>query len=234
MEILRKNLSIKLFSLFLAIVLWGTIMNVVRPVTNGYISVPLSIENEQIITSENKVYTISGPNIVRVRFRAYQEQLPLIRQTDFKVYIDFNELIKGPDLPVHCEPLNDSIVGRPFVEPRFVHVNIEDSNIPLDGGVQDEVQDFESIANVSLNVKTVGEVKEGYEIGSIEIAPQAITVSGDRELIENMMAIDVEISVEGADSDITATYNIIDGLPEGVRLVSKDKAAIVFVRIIKQ
>lgn len=234
MEILRKNLSIKLISLFLAIVLWGTIMNIVRPISNGFISVPLSIVNEQIITSENKVYTISGPNIFRVHFKAYQEQLPLIRQADFKVYIDFNELIKGADLPVHCEPLNDSIIGRPFVEPRFVHVNIEESNIPLDGGVQDEVQDFESIANVSLNVKVVGEIKKGYEIESIGIAPQAITVSGDKELIENMMTIDVEVSVEGADSDITATYNIVDGLPEGVKLVSKDKAAIVFIRIIKQ
>ena len=48
----------KLLSLAIAAMLWALIMNIINPLVNGFVNIPITVENESYALEQDKTYTI--------------------------------------------------------------------------------------------------------------------------------------------------------------------------------
>ena len=62
MKKFTSNLSLKLISLFMAVVVWAAIMNIIDPVTTGQESLHLEVKNADYILNQDKTYIITHDN----------------------------------------------------------------------------------------------------------------------------------------------------------------------------
>ena len=129
MKKLTENFSIKLLSFGIALILWMFINNVINPVVSGFVSVPISIENENYILDQNKTYVIVDSRVVKVTYVVKSNAQTLIRQNDFKVYVDLKDLETTNRLPIHVQTLNDvesyvkgaMVTGRQYIDNEYYY-----------------------------------------------------------------------------------------------------------------
>lgn len=72
---------------------------------------------------------------------------------------------------------------------------------------------------IPVEVKTVGEPKEGYCLVQTDFKPETIRVSGSAEALEKVTSIRIPINVEGAKRDVQKEEPIINYLSEGLSIV---------------
>lgn len=183
MNKLSQNLSIKVLSLIIAIIIWVCVSSVVTPIVNGFVNVPIQVINEDVLTQINKSYIIKGPKICRVTYKVNSDQSTMIRQNDFKVYVDLNDLLATNDLPIHCEALNDvdKFIGNVSTEPKTLRVELDDVKRK----------------EYPIKYRTKGNIEEGHSIGSVIYSPNIVYISGSDSVIQNISHVSIDIEVNG-------------------------------------
>ena len=89
---------------------------------------------------------------------------------------------------------------------------------------------------VTLMAQTSGDPAEGYELGAVNIEPGFVEIYGDKSVIDNMNELvlpDDILDISGATSDVSASVDIKDYLPDGVYTTNVGNTALV-ARINKQ
>lgn len=182
MKGLRENISIKLISLFGALILWILIMNIINPLVNGFVNVPIEIENESYALEQDKAYNILGARIVRLRYKVNSNMQTNIKQSDFKAYIDLNDLAYTENLPIRYKILNnaDSYISNVVVEPATLHVVLDDV-------ARNEFR-------VQYEIK--GNIGRGHSIGSVILSPNIVYVAGSNIAIGNIGRVGIDIPVQ--------------------------------------
>lgn len=178
---IKNNISIKLLSLGIALVIWTVIMNILNPIVSGFISMPIEIHNEEYVFNLNKTYTVLDTRVIKINYKVNSERQNSIRQNDFKVYIDLKELDSTEMLPVHCEPLNgiDSYISNLQVEPNTLHV------------VMDDV----SRSEFKVQYDFVGNIDDTHSIGNVILSPNIVYVSGSNVAIEIVDRVEIDIEL---------------------------------------
>ena len=194
MKKITANLSIKLISLFLAIIIWVVIMNIINPIINGHINLNVSIKNENAILEQNKTYFIIDSKPIRVSYRTQTDNQMAIKQSDFETYIDLNEIAYLGDnssnerkVAVHVIPSSeaDSKISNMTYEPTELTVLIDDV-------LRNEYK-------VQYNFK--GSVEPGHSIGSVLLSPNIVYVSGSNVALENISKIAIDIPVSNSSEE---------------------------------
>lgn len=83
--------------------------------------------------------------------------------------------------------------------------------------------------SVSLEFKTVGTPKKGYECTKISSEPSKVTIVGQEDVIDAVDKITIasaDLSIEGADKDVSHTIDITPYLPTGVSVVGQETCEI--------
>ena len=183
-----NNLAIKILSLCLAALFWVVIINIDDPVTTQKITnVPVTIQNQESITSMGKVYNVVAGDIVDVKVKGKTSEVEKITKNDIVATADLSTLTApwtAVQINVECTKYPDVEVS--LVKNACVQVSLEDI----------VTQQF------AVNVETKGSVADGYALGVITAKPNMISLSGAKSLIGKIKEVKVEIDVSGAADNI--------------------------------
>lgn len=183
-----NNLRLKILSVFLAFLIWLTVVNLSNPEIVGKREVPLEIENEQVLTNAGRTYEINGKSTVTVYFDVRTRDEYKIRPSDFRAYVDLAELydVTG-SVQVKIEVLNNKeLISVAEAKPGVVRVMTEE--------LQTKVFD--------LAAAQKGKTSEGYAMNGITLTPSSITVQGPVSKVGLISYAGVEIDLAGATEDV--------------------------------
>ena len=204
MKKLTENFSIKLLSFGIALILWMFITNVINPMVSGFVSVPVSIENEDYILDQNKTYLILDSRIVKVTYIVKSDAQTLIRQNDFKVYVDLKDLDTTDRLPIHVQTLNsvESYVSNVLPEPQYLHVELADI-------LRNEF---------AVGYEVVGNAGPGHSVGSVILSPNIVYVSGSNVKVDNIGEVKIDIPLGNNEETFSGIAKVKVYDKEGVLL----------------
>ncbi len=187
------NWGLKLISLLLASLLWILVVQMGDPPNEkdmGNISVRLT--NTDLLERENKVYEIlDNTDTVRVTVSAPRSVFERLRSSDIVAEADVSRLTDINTVPIK---FSTSIANV---------ISIEGNHEVVKLNVEDKASKY-----VSLMSSIVGEVAEGYTLGSVTPDQNRIEVSGPKSVVEQVKYAGVEIDVTDATGNLTANMDI--------------------------
>ena len=204
MNFFRKNLSEKCLALIVAVGCWIFVMNDQNPPIENTYTVPVAVVNAP------DGYQISKDvNEVRLKVRAQRSLFANVDASDFKVYIDLNNVESGThELQVQAAlPSGFDMVS---VDPVKISVHV------------DKIENKQ----VPIRLKLSGAAGDGKVVGKVEQSLQNVTVEGPISALNQVTAVVGYIGLNGNTDDFNVTVPLVavndkEQLVEGVKLVPK-------------
>lgn len=190
-NILTKNIGLKIVSLIVAILVWMIVVNISNPEIKASKTVQVDVENEDVILNAGKTYELAGNTTVTVSYSVRTRDEYKIKSSDFRVYVDMKELydITGA-VPVNVEVVNNKdLILEASAKPSVLRVKVEDV--------------IQSVKTVEYEFE--GTPKDGYAIGSVNLSPETVTVSGPASQVSQIKSVRIIINVEGVNEDVNGT-----------------------------
>ena len=183
MKYFKNNLSLKLFSIGLALLLWLIVFNVSNPEQKGSRTVELNILNQDAFSADNKTWEIDR-NTVTVSYTVRSNMASSVQASDFNAYIDLKDYSITGAVPVYVElknSENSSVIQDIVAKPSVVRVSVEDLQIK----------------KFTLTTNRRGKEKDGYVVSSIHTEPETIYATGPESSIGRISSIGILINVDG-------------------------------------
>ena len=187
---LTENAGLKILSLIIAMLMWVVVISIDNPVmVMTFASIPLHVENAELMTSQGKAFEIPDNNqTISISVRAERSILNQLSRDNFYASVDMADL-EGEVVPVEVRATkySDRITN---ITPRTSVVRVT---------VEDLIR-----KQVRIMPVTVGEPAEGHTIGNIKADSNVVRVSGPKSIVETIDHAEVSVDVSGMSSDIRA------------------------------
>lgn len=183
---LGRNFSTFILALLLAVVVWFSAVLSTDP--NVEATYPRSVELEVLYQDPGYLQVARIPSTVRLTLNAPQSIWEKLNANpdSVRAWIDLSGLSDG----THIVPVKTQIGITPVqvvaVEPAEVQVSLE----PL----------ITRLYPIHINV--TGDPALGYRKGSLQLDPPNVTISGPRTLTDRVVAVQVNLSVAGANDTV--------------------------------
>ena len=195
---LTDNLSLKIMSVAIAIVVWLIVVNIDNPVgTNYYTITDVELINKEYVESSDTIGKMCMPeenqDSVRVAITASKKIRDRIRLSDITAVADLQQAVSLDTDPVMVPiTVTCSAAG---VLPSDIKVTPQNLTVNLD---EKETQEF--VVNVSK-----GDTKPGkdYEVGSLTASPEKIRITGPKTLVNKIDKVNATIALDGNTEDYT-------------------------------
>ena len=161
---MTRNIGWKLISLVIAAVIWFAIMNIADPVVSEtFTGIPVTIVNDEVITSRGYQYTVESGDKVDVICKGKRSVVYSLSASDFKAHADFNTLnsmyMAGITVECTADSAQDVILRQ---RTENMAVKLED----------------QEVAPFNVRVELIGEVREGYFCYDTQLSSSLVQVSG--------------------------------------------------------
>lgn len=204
----KNDLTVKIFALVIAIILWSYVMNDVNPrITKEYKNVDVAFRNLETLDRSGIVLMEPQEVKVNVKVSGRRSDVLKIRDKDIVAKIDLSGYSEGTKkVPIYLEvPSKVELVDYSPKEVPFV---------------------FEKIVSEGkkVTIKTNGKLPNGYSIGEAEVKPQLVFLKGPKSWVNSVsevLAI-VDVSERTSDINITVPIKLVDDGGNDVRGVEKD------------
>lgn len=215
MNKLKSNWTAKVFALILAIFLWTYVMGDVNPVINKSIrdvNVRLnnieSLDKQGLVLMEPKVATIS------VTISGQKSDLDRITSANILAEVDLDGYSEGEmKVPVKVSLQNTSY-----------NIKI------LSSEPKELLFKFDKVISkeISINVETVGEVKDGYILEEINKKPQNLIIKGPRTRVNEVSEARavVDITSRTSSANMSVPVQLLNDKGEDVGGIEKDPGII--------
>ena len=206
---LFENFTLKLVAVILAIVLWILVVGEKR--SEVRITVPLELRN---LPSRLEI-SQQNTSQVEVAIRGFSSVVKQITPVDIDVYVDLSNVIEGAN--------SFSLFADDIVVPLGAKAfQISPSQIELQ---------LDATADKTIAVKPMvrGTPQEGYSLGKYTAEPKVITITGGRQLLNDLVNIETEI-IPIDDISQNTEKKVKLRLPDGIR-VEKEEERVVTVSI---
>ena len=201
-----NNLSLKILSLAIAILVWLLVVNINNPIsTKSFIVSDVELLNEAYIDADGKMCMQDEEQVpIRVTIKAQRKILDRISLNDIRAVADLQQAVSLKTDPVMV-PITVSC-GRISadnieVSPQNMSLHLEDK----------DTQEF--VVNVTTNNT---KPDRGYEIGSLTSNPEKIKITGPTSLINKIDKVNSnklkEHGVKGFSFQIQLSQETIDYL----------------------
>lgn len=199
---LTKNLGLKVMAFIFSLFLWLIVVNVDDPVTQQtFPNIPVSLENQDIITQQGNVYQVLDGQTVTAVISARRSVLQDIESDDIIATADVKEMDTDTGLiPVEISVANLT-AGRDYQTaesvPNNVRIKVEKSG--------------KKVLSLTANTSDVS-TRDGYIIGSTTVNPERVTITGAESQIEEIdrAVAYVEASGLSKDTDLVAELRLLD------------------------
>lgn len=183
-----KNITIKVVSVFFAIVLWLF----ANPIKTVSINVPLKIENESYL--QEKGIALKSKSIqqtVMIVAKGMGSRVESVTANDFEAKVDLSKITKPENkeltIDVFYKGKNKSNVISYDVQPKTVLIEI----------------DKKKVKAFNVQVVTNGTLKNGYKVINSVPAPAVIQIQGYDSLIASIDTVKAFADVSKLDKDNT-------------------------------
>ena len=200
---LTDNLSLKIMSVAIAIVVWLIVVNIDNPVgTNYYTVTDVELINKEYVESSDTIGKMCMPeenqDSVRVAITASKKIRDRIRLSDITAVADLQQAVSLDTDPVMV-PITVTCSAS-GVLPSDIKVTPQNLTVNLD---EKETQEF--VVNVSK-----GDTKPGkdYEVGSLTASPEKIRITGPKTLVNKIDKVNATIALDGNTEDYTQEVNL--------------------------
>ena len=193
MKHLTNNWGLKLLSVLFSVALWLVVVNVADPDGTKTFSIPVNIQNKDVIEKMGKVPDVVGDSDIAVFYitgpRSYVEDMDA---DDFTVTADLSQV----DLTDEDEMKLVRIEITPKKYEKYITVHQKTVNMQIT---------LEELAekNFVISPITTGTPMEGCAIGDVEVTPNLLTVSGPESIVSKINKVTATINVNGISSDVT-------------------------------
>ena len=204
---ITDNLSLKIMSVAVAVVVWLIVVNIDNPVgTNYYTITNVELINKEYVESSDTIGKMCMPeenqDTVRVAITADKKTRDKIRVSDISAVADLQQAVSLDTNQVMVPiTVNCSVSG---IGPGDIKVTPQNLSVNLD---EKETQEF--VVNV-----TRGDTKPGkdYEVGSLTANPEKVRITGPKSLVNKIDKVNAAIELNGKTQDFTqeVTLSIID------------------------
>lgn len=191
-----RRMGLKVLALVCAVVVWLVVVNVSDPVdTRTFSAIPVTIKNEKVLTDNNKVYQVlENSNTVTIIVEAPRSILTALTASDFQVTADLSNLTLENTVPLQ--------VSAQRYASKIEEMNLSNAKLKL------EIEECVT-RQISVDVNVVGEEKEGFAVSEVKVAPSVVTVSGPASLMEDVAALQTDISVEDRNMNMSSTGKVV-------------------------
>ena len=203
---ITDNLSLKIMSVAVAVVVWLIVVNIDNPVgTNYYTITNVELINKEYVESSDTIGKMCMPeenqDTVRVAITADKKTRDKIRVSDISAVADLQQAVSLDTNPVMVPiTVTCSVSG---IGPGDIKVTPQNLSVNLD---EKETQEF--VVNV-----TRGDTKPGkdYEVGSLTANPEKVRITGPKSLVNKIDKVNAAIELNGKTQDFTqeVTLSII-------------------------
>ena len=200
---LTDNLSLKIMSVAIAIVVWLIVVNIDNPVgTNYYTITDVELINKEYVESSDTIGKMCMPeenqDSVKVAITASKKVRDRIRLSDITAVADLQQAVSLDTDPVMV-PITVTCLAS-GVLPSDIKVTPQNLTVNLD---EKETQEF--VVNVSK-----GDTKPGkdYEVGSLTASPEKIRITGPKTLVNKIDKVNATIALDGNIEDYTQEVNL--------------------------
>ena len=200
---LTDNLSLKIMSVAIAIVVWLIVVNIDNPVgTNYYTITDVELINKEYVESSDTIGKMCMPeenqDSVKVAITASKKVRDRIRLSDITAVADLQQAVSLDTDPVMVPiTVTCSAAG---VLPSDIKVTPQNLTVNLD---EKETQEF--VVNVSK-----GDTKPGkdYEVGSLTASPEKIRITGPKTLVNKIDKVNATSALDDNTEDYTQEVNL--------------------------
>lgn len=216
----ENDLTIKIFALIIAIILWSYVMSEENPFIKKEIrDVEIALSNIDSLEEQNLV--IMEPKDPKITVILYGRRNDLDR-------IEADDILASVDLSGYGE----GAVKIP------IYIEVPDEVKVVDYYPKEILFKFEKLINKEMivNVETVGELPQGYVLGEPVIKPQSVYIEGPRSWVDSVMNVVATVDVTSKMEDINVTVPIkpVDEQGNDVRGVELNQNLIdVFIPVYK-
>lgn len=200
---LLSNWPLKIISLLFAFCLWLIVINVEDPTNpQTFTNIYVKFENTEVLTDQGLIYEVlDGTDLVKsITVYGPRSVVEQMKDEDIIAKADFNNLTNANTIPIEFTTTGrfNGDISRIRGSINTVRLNIEN----------------EKTIRLVLRVNAVGDVADGYILGSTVPDQNQIIVSGAESVINTIDRAVAEVDVTDATAGI-ATY-------ADVRLYDKD------------
>lgn len=208
-QVFTRNPLLKLFSLFLALLLWALVASQQRGETTEFkFSTPVVLKN----IPADLVVTDTGVNSVSVLVSVERSLARSINPNQFQVALDLRNQIPGTfDYTLSEQDIAyNNIVNHEGVS--VLQISPSQITLTLEEAIE---------KNVPIRAQYAGDVAPGFIIESIRVQPNTALVRGPRTELAELRSISTRaLDVEGLNTDVEMQARL--DLPPLVRLVKPE------------
>ena len=210
----RNDLTLKAFSLIIAIVLWSYVMSEVNPDRPETVrNIPVAFNNIEALDRQGLVLMDPKEANVTVRVNGRKFDMANFDSKSIKAYVDLSGYGEGQiKVPVNVviEDFNNIRVER-----------IEPSEILFK---------FDKLISKqkAVTVHTEGNLDSNYVLGDITTKPASVLISGPRSWVNEVAEVIVKVGLDGrkVSGDVTLPVELVDDEGNEVRGVRYEPTVI--------
>ena len=189
-KFLLNNFAYKIVSIFVAITIWVIVINVVRPIVSGFVTVPITVSNETALETIGKTYNIDNTSI-RVTYNVSSEQVNAIRQSDFVASVDLSSLVNAETdyLPVYVVPMNnvEKIITNLDWSPKNIHVSTDVLTSKILG----------------INYNLIGNLPSDLSVGNVVLSPTHVYAIGSEMELSSIKELQIDIRLTNKEENFS-------------------------------
>lgn len=200
---ITDNISLKIMSVAVAVVVWLIVVNIDNPVgTNYYTLTNVELINKEYVESSDTIGKMCMPeekqDSIRIAITTNKKIRDKIKVSDITATADLQQAVSLDTNPVMV-PITVTC-SVPGVTPNDIKVTPQNLSVNLD---EKETQEF--VVNVSR-----GDTKPGkdYEVGSLTANPEKVRITGPKSLVNKIDKVNATISLDGNTQDFTQDVNL--------------------------
>lgn len=204
----KNNLTIKIFSLVIAIILWSYVMSEVNPkITKEFRNIDVVFSNMEDL--ERSGIELMSPKEAKINIKVSGTRNEVLRLKD-------DDIVAKVDLSGYSE-------GTKKVP---IYIDVPSKVDVVDYSPREISFKFEKVVSKEKPVilKTVGKLEPGYSLGEGEVKPQSVLLKGPKSLVNSVEEVVAVVDITGKIGDINATVPIklLDDNGNDIGRVEKD------------
>lgn len=214
----KNNLTIKIFALIMAIILWSYVMSEENPaITEEFKNIEVTLTNVATLEKQNLVVLEPNEPTVNVKVSGKRSDINKISEEDIIARVDLSGYQEG-----------DRKVP--------VYIDVPDEIKVVDYSPKEILFKFDKLVRkeMPITIETVGELAKDHSLSEPVIKPQSIYIEGPKTWVDSVSKVVafVDVTNKANDINVTVPIRIVDNEGNDVRGVTKDQNVVdVFIPV---
>lgn len=195
-KIIHSNLFLTVVSLFLGIIVWFSIINIVNPENETEVRIPVQINMEGSIPEHYNLAVIQNFETLytTVKVKGPRTNIFTFNSNEITAELNLSSVTAagGYSLNIDVKSSDDNLEI----------VSVEPSSVFLE---------FDRFVTKTMDIETdfEGQLEDGYVMTSEQVYPHTVDITGPQTVLNNIKRVYIPVNIAGRTEGATSTANIV-------------------------